>query len=312
MPAVAMNAPRSDALGGARPAADLRPTRRGGSSLLPLLPMAAFVAIALAGPWLGRDPDSQALLGRLAPPVWSGGSWDNPLGTDGLGRDVLARTMHGARLSLAIGVLAAAGSALIGTILGLVGATGRGLVDQILTTAVEVMLSIPTIVVGIVLTAMIGQSLTNLLLLLTLFGWISYARIVRLQARLILRSGFIDASLAFGASRVWMTRHHLVPNVMPILLVLFCQQVAAVMLWEASLTYLGVGLPVESVSLGGMVRDGQEVIFNGWWISVLPGLMIALAVLSFTLLADWLNDRLDPVTRRSVRPRRNRRNDGVG
>lgn len=272
----------------------------GGMSVLALLPVTAFVLAALVGPWLGRDPQSQDLLNRLAPPVWIGGSWDAPLGTDGLGRDILARVVHGARLSLLIGLIAAGSSALLGTTVGLVAGASRGIVDAGLTTTVEVLLSVPTIVVGIVLTATVGQSLPNLLLILTLFGWISYARIVRLQSRQLLTSDFVRASFAIGGGKWWVMRHHLLPNVTPVLIVLLCQQIAAVMLWEASLTYLGVGLPVDRVSLGGMIRDGQVAIFSGWWVSVLPGTMIVLAVVGFNLLADWLQERLDPARRHGV------------
>lgn len=265
--------------------------------MLPLIPLLAFVLVSLVGPLLGRDPETQDLLNRLDPPVWIGGSWESPLGTDGLGRDILARVMYGARLSLVIGLIAAGASAVIGTAAGLIAGTNRGLIDGLLTTVVEVLLSIPTIVVGIVLTTMIGQSLPNLLLILTLFGWISYARIVRLQGRQLFGSDFVRASIAIGANRRWVMRRHLLPNLLPLFLVLLCQQVAAVMLWEASLTYLGVGLPVDRVSLGGMIRDGQVAIFTGWWVSVLPGGMIALAVLGFNLFADWLQVRLDPARR---------------
>lgn len=268
-------------------------------SMLPLLPIVAFVMVASIGPLLGRDPDTQDLLNRLAPPVWIGGSWETPLGTDGLGRDLLARVMHGARLSLVIGLIAAGSSAVIGTVAGLVAAANRGVIDGILTTVVEVLLSVPTIVVGIVLTTMIGQSLPNLLIILTLFGWISYARILRLQSRQLLGSDFVRASIAIGARRRWVIRRHLLPNVLPLLLVLLCQQIAAVMLWEASLTYLGVGLPIDRISLGGMIRDGQDAIFTGWWVSVLPGTMIVLAVLGFNLFADWLQERLDPTRQHS-------------
>jgi ABC-type dipeptide/oligopeptide/nickel transport system permease subunit len=265
--------------------------------MLPLVPILVFVLIALVGPLLGRDPETQDLLDRLSPPVWIGGSWEAPLGTDGLGRDILARVMHGARLSLVIGVIAAGGSAVIGTVVGLIAGANRGVVDALLTTVVEVLLSIPTIVVGIVVTTMIGQSLPNLLLVLMVFGWISYARVVRLQSRQLLAADFVRASIAIGANRRWVMRRHLLPNVLPVFLVLLCQQVAAVMLWEASLTYLGVGLPVDRISLGGMIRDGQVAIFTGWWVSVLPGGMIVLAVLGFNLLADWLQQRLDPTRR---------------
>lgn len=263
-----------------------------------MLPLAAFLVIALPGRWLvSGDPASQDLAGRLAPPLLLGGGWVHPLGTDGLGRDILSRIVSGAGLSLLIGVAAAVVSAAIGITVGLLAGTLGGVFDAIATLVGELTLAIPTIVVGIVLTATLGQSFPNLLAILIFTGWISYARIVRLQSRQIVRSEFVEASYAVGARWPWVTLKHVVPNVRSIALVLLCQQTAAVMLWEASLTYLGLGLSIERISLGGMIRDGQVQIFDAWWVSFFPGVVIALAVVGFNLAADRLQAVLDPAAR---------------
>jgi ABC-type dipeptide/oligopeptide/nickel transport system permease subunit len=260
-----------------------------------LIPIAVFVCLALFGPWLASDPTGQDLTNRLQPPVGQGGTWSHPLGTDGLGRDILSRVLAAGRLSLVIGLVAAAISALIGVSLGLLAGSRGGTIDSIITGAVELVLSVPTIVVGIVLVSILGQSLNNLLAILVLTGWITHARVVRLQARNLVHADFVLGAVALGASRFRIARHHLLPNVMPHVIVLFCQQVAAVMLWEASLTYLGIGLSIERISLGGMIREGQQHAFDGWWVAFAPGVMIGLAVIGFTLLADWIQRTRDPV-----------------
>jgi peptide/nickel transport system permease protein len=226
-----------------------------------------------------------------------GGSWTHPLGTDGLGRDILARVVHGARLSLLIGLVAATGTAVIGVVAGMLAGSGGRMLDGAVMLVVDVVMAVPFVVIGIVLTSILGQSLTNVLVILIIAGWVTYARIIRLQTRALIRSEFIQASFALGASRWHVFRRHLLPNLMPVLVLLFFQQIAAMMLFEASLTYLGLGLPVERITLGGMVHDGQEQIFNGWWVSVFPGIAIALAVIGFNLLADWLQERSDPFRR---------------
>lgn len=250
--------------------------------------MAAFLGLAIVGPWLGGDPATQDLVNRLTPPIGFGGDWRHPLGTDGLGRDTLARVVVAARLSLVIGLAAALVSAVIGVAAGLLAGSRGGWLDTAITALVELALAVPTIVIGIVLVATLGQSLPNLIVVLVISGWIGYARLVRLQARSLVRSDFITGAVAIGASQVRIAFVHLLPNVMPQVGVLFFQQVAAVMLWEASLTYLGIGLPIERISLGGLIREGQEHIYDGWWVGFMPGVTVALAVFGFNLYADWL------------------------
>lgn len=260
---------------------------------LPLVPLLAFLALALVGPLvIPLSPDHQDLRGRLQPPVWAGGSWDHPLGTDGLGRDLLARLAQGARFSLGIGLIAAINAGVIGVFLGSLAGLAGGWIDRVITGVVTVKMAIPGIVIGIVVTAALGQGLLNLIIILLLGGWIVYARIVRLQAHGISRSEYVEAAYTLGAGQWHVLRRHVIPNLMPTVLVLFAQGIATVMVYEATLTYLGLGLSIESVTLGSLVREGQQVLFGAWWVGLFPGLTIALAIVGFNFAADWMQARL--------------------
>lgn len=270
-----------------------------GQATRQILPISIFLLLVLAGPVIiPMSPTAQDLGGRLQPPVWlSEGGWEHPLGTDGLGRDLLARIAVGGRASLAISVVASLGAGAIGVALGILSGMLGGLVDRITTMLVETLLAVPFITVGIVVTATVGQSATNLILLLVFSGWITHARIVRLQVQSLARSEFVTAALALGAGRWHIAIRHLLPNLAPVIIVVLCQQAGSMMLWSASLTYLGIGMPVGTITLGAIVREGQDLIYNAWWVSVIGGLTIALAVSGFNLLADWSRRRIDPTLR---------------
>lgn len=264
-----------------------------------VLPLLAVVVLAFLGPsLLPLSATDQDLLGRLQPPVWlDGGDWNHPLGTDGLGRDLLARIASGARTSLIVSIVAAAGAGVVGVTAGVLGGMRGGLTDRIITMLVETLLAVPFITVGIVVTGTVGQSQTNLLLLLVLSGWVTHARIVRLQVQSLVNADFVLAAIAMGADRVHVALRHLLPNLAPVIIVVLFQQAGLMLLWSASLTYLGIGLPIDEISLGGIVREGQELIYNAWWVSAFGGLAIALAVTGFNLFADWLQQRVDPTLR---------------
>ncbi|MGC4190107.1 MAG: ABC transporter permease [Thermomicrobiales bacterium] len=258
------------------------------------VPIALFLVAAFILPLVYRgSATAQDLPARLEPPIFlSGGSWTHPLGTDSLGRDVLARTLSAMSLSLRIGLVAAFGASAIGIVLGLVAATGRRLADAAVTMGADVVLTVPFVVVGIVVTAILGQGLPNVIAILVLTGWVSYTRIVRLQARAIAASDYVTAARALGGTREHIARVHILPNLAPVLVFLIFQQVAAMMLYEASLTYLGIGLPIERLSLGGLVQAGQEQIFKAWWIGFMPGMVLAVAVVGMNLAAEWFQRRM--------------------
>jgi peptide/nickel transport system permease protein len=259
-----------------------------------LLPLGLFLLVIAAGLLLPLPSASeQSLADRLLEPVFSGGTWNHPLGTDGLGRDVMARITDGAITSLRISAIAATLAALAGVACGMLAGISGGWIDHLLTLLAEVTLTVPTVVVGVVLTATLGQSFQNLIAILVLGGWISYARVLRLETRQLRQSDFILAAAVTGGSRWHIGIRHLLPNLMPTVLVLYAQQLGGMMLWEASLTYLGLGARADLVTLGGIVRDGQAQIFGGWWIGVTSGFMVALAIVGFAFAGDWLRNRFD-------------------
>ncbi len=256
-----------------------------------LIPLGILIAVVLVAPMWLPSPSSQALAERLQPPVGFGGS---RLGTDGLGRDLLARIVVGTGTSLQISVLAATGAAVLGISAGLVAGMMGGWVDRVITLLVEAVLAVPFITVGLMITATMGQSTTSLLLLLIGTGWITHARVLRSQAHVLSGADFVRAAYSMGAGRSHVAGRHILPNLAPIAIVVYFQQIGSMVLWSASLTWLGIGLPIERISLGGIVRDGQELLYNGWWVSVSGGLAIIIIVTSLNLAADWLRAVLDP------------------
>lgn len=275
------------------------PPKVGKQTLWQLSLIVVFLTLAIVGPIvIPMSPTAQNLAGRLLPPFWlNGGSWDHPLGTDSLGRDLLARIAVGSRSSLLVSVIAATGAGVIGVTAGLLSGFLGGLTDRIITMVVETLLAVPFITVGIVVTATIGQSTSNLILLLIFSGWITHARIVRLQVKSLARADFVLAASALGAKRFHVAVRHILPNLAPVIIVVLFQQAGSMLLWSASLTYLGIGMPVDQITLGGIIREGQELIYTAWWVSVVGGLAIAIAVAGFNLFADWLQRRIDPTLR---------------
>lgn len=256
-----------------------------------LLPIGVVLVAILIGPYFGASPTAQSLADRLQPPFGFGGRW---FGTDGLGRDLAARILVGARNSLQVSAIAATGAAIIGIAAGIVAGMMGGWIDRIVTLLVESVLAVPFITVGLMVTATIGQSAPALIALLIATGWITHARVLRSQAQVIATSEFVRASQSMGGSRAHVMLRHILPNLLPVAIVVYFQQIGSMLLWSASLTWLGIGLPIESISLGGIVRDGQELLYNGWWVSVIGGLSIVLIVTSLNLAADWLRIVLDP------------------
>lgn len=250
-----------------------------------------MVLAIVLGPYLAASPTAQSLADRLQPPIGFGGRW---FGTDGLGRDLLARIIAGAGNSLLVSAVAATGAAIIGIAAGVVAGMVGGWVDRIVTLLVETVLAVPFITVGLMVTATIGQSTTALISLLIATGWITHARVLRSQARVISASEFVRSSQSMGGSRAHVMLRHILPNLLPVAIVVYFQQIGSMLLWSASLTWLGIGMPIEQISLGGIVRDGQELLYNGWWVSVIGGLTIVVIVTSLNLAADWLRTVLDP------------------
>lgn len=251
---------------------------------------ALVVLLAIAGPWLlDTDPAAQDLAARLTAPVGFGGSWDHPLGTDALGRDLLARIVAGARLSLLIGVVATLAAGTLGVGLGLIAGFGGGLLDRVVGWFADVQMAVPFVIVAIAMTAVLGNGVANVVVALALTGWVGYARVVRLQSRSLRRALWVDAARSLGAGPFRIALRHVLPNLLPTIVILATQQVAGMILYEAALSYLGLGAGGDVITWGGMVAAGQDVMLTAWWVSVLPGAALAATVLGLNAFGDWLS-----------------------
>jgi peptide/nickel transport system permease protein len=266
----------------------------------PVLPTAILVLLLVipalfASQVAPYNPIKGSLSKRLQPPVWvPGGSMDHLLGTDKMGRDILSRIIHGARVSLAVSLVAILVAGSIGTALGLAAGYFGGRVDTMIMRLVDVSLALPTILLALVLVAAAGSSFGTVITVITVILWARYARQVRGEALSIKTQDFIARARVAGASHLRLMLRYIFPNVVSSLLILATLQVGAVILLESTLSFLGVGIPRPTPAWGVMVADGRELIVVAWWVALFPGLAIMLTVLSLNLLGDWLRDHLDP------------------
>jgi peptide/nickel transport system permease protein len=257
--------------------------------LFGLLILLLLGGIAVLGPRLWPvDPVTQDLLNRLAPPVGFGGSREHPLGTDTLGRDTLARLIAGARLSLPLAVGATVAAGTIGVLLGVLAGYRGGWPDRVVTWLCDVQLAVPFVVFAIAVTAVLGPGIRNVAVTLVATGWVAYARVLRLQARALRRAEWMEAARAIGNGAPRLMVRHLLPNLAAPVVVLATQQAGAMILYESSLTFLGLGVGGDVATWGGMVALGREAIFTAPWVAAIPGIAIALAILGFQLTGDGL------------------------
>ena len=238
-------------------------------------------------------PDIGETMVRIKP----GGSWEYPFGTDKQGRDLLTRMMHGARISLAVSCLAILVGGFLGTTIGMVAAFRGGIVDAILMRVVDIKLAFPSILLALTLVVAIGSGFSTVVIVIALLLWARYARVVRGEALGIKERDFIDRARVAGASNLRIMVRHIFPNVFNTVIVLATLEVGHVIILEATLSFLGAGIPRPQPAWGLMAADGREVITSSWWIFLFPCLAIVLTVLSMNLLGDWLRDRLDPKLR---------------
>ncbi|WP_274652061.1 ABC transporter permease [Paenibacillus humicola] len=257
-----------------------------------------FIILAIAGPLLTvKDPNAQDLMNRLKPPFWLQGSvHGHALGTDDLGRDILSRLIAGARVSIMVGVLAACLSGVLGTVIGLLSGFYKA-IDQIMMRLADIQLAFPTILLALAIVAVLGGGMDNLVFVLGVTGWVSYARVVRSQVLSIRGSDFVVAAQTIGASDLRVLYRHILPNVYAPVITIGAFQIASAIIAESSLSFLGLGVPIDIPSWGNMLSGGQLYMTSAWWISVLPGLCILLVVLSINIIGDALRDYLDPKSR---------------
>jgi peptide/nickel transport system permease protein len=254
------------------------------------------LVLAVAAPLVApADPNAQELAQKLRPPIWAtGGTAMNPLGTDQLGRDVLSRMLFGLRVSLVVALLAVLVSGVVGVTLGVLAGFYSGRTDAAIMRLVDVQLSMPVTLVAIAVIAAVGTSLVNLILVLGLSQWPLYARVVRGEALALRGREFLTAARAIGASSGRLILRHVLPNAFSSIVVVATLGVASVVVFEAGLSFLGLGVQPPQPSLGGMLSEGREYLATAWWLGVFPGLAIMLLVLGINLLGDGLRDALDP------------------
>lgn len=258
--------------------------------------VALCIAAVFAGYLSPHDPGRQNLRARLTPPVPIEGSVpQHLLGTDQLGRDVLSRLIYGSRVSLLVGSAVVLLAATLGTLLGLIAGYFRGRTDSIIMRLVDVFLAFPFLLMAIVFMATLGPGLRNIILVLALTGWVEYARIVRAQVLVLRETEYVTAAEALGMSSLRVMVAHVLPNSMASVLVVASLQVGAVIISEASLTFLGLGVPPSIPTWGTMLATGREYVSSAWWLATLPGIAIVLTVLAVNNIGDWLRDRFDPM-----------------
>jgi peptide/nickel transport system permease protein len=255
-----------------------------------------FILAALFAPMLDLpDPVKGDLLARLKPPTISlSGFGADPLGTDQLGRDILSRIIYGGRVTLMIAALSVVTGGVFGVVIGLISGFFGGWVDRILMRIVDMQLSVPLTILALLIIASLGPALHNLVVVLALTSWVQYARVVRGQVLAVKSREYIQSARAIAAHPLRIIFHHVLPNVMTPAIVVLTLELARIILLEAGLSFLGLGIQPPDAAWGRMLAEGRSFMSTAWWLSVFPGLAIMLTVLSVNLLGDWLRDYFDP------------------
>jgi peptide/nickel transport system permease protein len=257
------------------------------------LTVAALLA-ALAAPWLTpHDPLRADFVASLRPPGTAG----HPLGTDQLGRDLLARVLHGARLALFIGVCTVLVTAVVGGLLGLVAGFVERWPSALLMRIADVQLSFPFILLALTINAIVGLGLRNIILSLSAAGWVVYARVVRGEVLSVKQRDFVQAAAALGVGRARLLFRHVLPNVAPSIVVVASLQFSQFIVAEAAISFLGFGIQPPTPAWGSMLSESRDFLFVAWWLAAFPGAALALTALGVNLLGDWLRDTLDPKLR---------------
>jgi peptide/nickel transport system permease protein len=267
------------------------------TGLIGMILLALLVGGAVFGPLFDLpNPVRGDLRARLAPPTWAGlfSPGAHPLGTDQLGRDILSRIIYGSQITLTIAVFAVLLGGVVGMALGILSGYVGGYVDRFLMRLVDVQLAIPLILFALLIVAALGPSITNLIIVLGLTSWTRYARIVRGQVLVLREREFILSARAAGANGLRIMFRHILPNVLTPALIVGTLELARIIVMDAALSFLGLGVQPPAASWGRMLSEGRVYIASAWWIVTFPGLAIVFTVLSVNLLGDWLRDYFDP------------------
>jgi peptide/nickel transport system permease protein len=254
-----------------------------------------LLLVALVGPVVApHDPNRQDLVSVRQPPVWVGGSWRHALGTDSLGRDILSRLLWGARVAVVVAVASATLSALIGIPVALVAGYARGRVDTALMRVVDVWMSIPAVLLAIALMAVLGLGLWKVVAAIVVVDWTRFARVVRGEVLALREREFVEAARAIGLRPLRVMLEELLPNLVPLIVVLTTLEMAIAVGVEALLSFVGLGVRAATPSWGAMIAEGRGYLMVSWWGMAVPMLALIVAVIGFNLLGEGLRERLDP------------------
>jgi len=264
--------------------------------VLPIAVLAVFAVFAVFAPLVApNDPTLGKLDERLKPPAWfEGGSTRFLLGTDGLGRDIFSRVVYGTRVSLMVASIVLLGGAVGGTAWGLISGWVGGNLDEILMRVVDLLMATPFILVALAVIVVFGQSIELIITLLIVFSWDNFARQVRGETLQLKNHEYVLAAKISGASSARILLRHILPGVFSTIMVMVTLRVGGLIIAESILSYLGVGIPPPTPAWGLMVSEGRNYITTAWWMTAFPGMAIALTVLAFNFLGDWMRDRFDP------------------
>jgi peptide/nickel transport system permease protein len=265
-------------------------------ALAGILLLALIIFCAVAAPVIApADPYYQNIGNRLAPPFWEAkGSPANILGTDQLGRDILSRIIYGARVSLALGFLCTILSSMIGVSLGLLAGMGPARVGDAIMRLADAQIAFPFLVLAIAVIAVFGPGFVNLVIILSVFGWVHFARVVRGDALSMKEKEFIDSARTVGLPEWRIAVRHVLPNVLSPVIVIWTFAIAQIVIVESSLSFLGLGVQPPTPSWGSMLSDGRGYLETAWWLGTFPGVAIMLTVLAVNFVGDGLRDALDP------------------
>lgn len=255
-----------------------------------------FLLMAIFAPWIApQDPNDSDLLRRLQAPVWmEGGEWAYPLGCDALGRDLLSRIIFGSRVSIFIGAAVIFIATAVGVVAGLLSGYLRGWVDTVISRVVDILLAFPYLLFAIGLMAMMGPGLQNIILALAYKEWVIPCRLVRGETMALREVEYIEAARAVGASKFYIMAREILPNILSSVIVVSTLRMAHVIILEASLSFLGIGVQPPTASWGSLVADGRSFIWDAWWVSTFSGVAILLLVLAINVASQGLRDAFDP------------------
>lgn len=277
--------------------------RGGGKPWFSATVLVTFILVGAFGPFVApKDPKVIDLANALKPPIFFGGDWGSPLGTDELGRDVLSRMIHGARIALLVSLAVVVLAGIFGLAVAVISGFRGGRLDAFLMRTTDASLAFPVLLFAIVVVGVFGPSAQLVVIILAIAFWPSYARVLRSEVLRVKTMDYVTMSSAMGGSSWWVIRRHILPNILPTLLVLVSLQLGLAIIAEGSLSFLGLGVPPPAPSWGGMLSDGRKYFMietdPAWWLAVVPGSALSLTVLATNLMGDWLRVNNDPTTKR--------------